>query len=97
MKRFKVVLLVVLLVASAGTLWWWLRDALLPLDGQLSMPRLRAPVEILFDDHGVPSVYARDVDDAWYAAGLLHARERRWQMELYRRVTTGRLSEIQRV
>jgi penicillin amidase len=94
MKRLIVVLLVVLLVASAGTLWWWLRDALLPLDGQLSMPRLRAPVEILFDDHGVPSVYARDVDDAWYAAGLLHARERRWQMELYRRVTMGRLSEI---
>ncbi|HYE86736.1 MAG TPA: penicillin acylase family protein, partial [Vicinamibacterales bacterium] len=27
-------------------------------------------------------------------AGFLHARDRRWQMELYRRVTMGRLSEI---
>src|SRR4029078_8124140 len=48
----------------------------------------------MFEYRGVPSVYARDVDDVWYAAGLLHARERRWQMELYRRVTMGRLSEI---
>jgi penicillin amidase len=94
MKRLLIVLVLVLIVAAAGTGWWWLRDPLLPLDGQLSMPRLRAPVEILFDEHAVPSVYARDVDDAWYAAGLLHARERRWQMELYRRVTLGRLSEI---
>ena len=42
----------------------------------------------------MPAVYARDPDDAWFAAGVLHARDRRWQMELYRRVTIGRLSEV---
>lgn len=94
MKRLLVVLVIVLLLAASGFGWWYLRDSLLPMDGQLSLQGLRAPVEILFDDHGVPSVYARDVDDVWYAAGMLHARERRWQMELYKRVTMGRLSEI---
>jgi len=93
-KRLIVVVVLVLLVAGSGAGWWWVKNSLLPLDGQLAMPDLRAPVEILFDDHGVPAVYARDVEDAWYAAGVLHARERRWQMELYRRVTLGRLSEI---
>jgi penicillin G amidase len=93
-KRLIVVLVLVALAAGGGYLWWYLRNSLLPLDGQLQLSGLRAPVEIRFDDHSVPSVYARDVDDAWYAAGLLHARERRWQMELYRRVTLGRLSEI---
>ena len=93
-KRLIVVLVLVLLIAGGGAGWWWVKNSLLPLDGQLGMPDLRAPVEILFDDHGVPNVYARDVEDAWYAAGVLHARERRWQMELYRRVTMGRLSEI---
>jgi penicillin amidase len=51
-------------------------------------------VEILFDQWAVPHVYARDADDAWFAAGYLHARERLWQMELYRRAAAGRLSEL---
>ena len=84
----------VLAVASAVTGWWWVRSSLPILDGQVALPGLRAPVEVLIDAHGVPSVYARDPEDAWFAAGVLHARDRRWQMELYRRVTVGRLSEV---
>jgi penicillin G amidase len=94
MKRLIVVLLVVLAVAAAGSGWWWVRSSLPILDGQVTLRGLHAPVEILIDAHGVPSVYARDADDAWFAAGVLHARDRRWQMELYRRVTIGRLSEV---
>src|SRR5690606_40359496 len=48
----------------------------------------------IFDRYGVPHVYARDAADAWMAVGYLHARERLWQMELYRRATGGRLSEV---
>lgn len=94
MKRLLVVLIVVLAVAAAVSGWWWVRSSLPILDGQVALPGLRAPVEVLIDAHGVPSVYARDPDDAWFAAGVLHARDRRWQMELYRRVTIGRLSEV---
>src|SRR3954451_8544113 len=65
-----------------------------PLDGQLAVAGLRAPVEILFDRWAVPHVYAADADDAWFAAGYLHARERLWKMELYRRASAGRLSEL---
>ena len=43
------------------------------------MTGLHAPVEVLLDGHGVPSIYARDPDDAWFAAGVMHARDRRWQ------------------
>ncbi len=49
---------------------------------------------MLFDGYGVPHVYARDVEDAWFAVGFLHGRERLWQMELYRRASGGRLSEV---
>jgi penicillin G amidase len=94
MKRLLVVLTIVLVVAAGVSGWWWVRSSLPVLDGQLAMSGLRAPVEILIDQHGVPAVYARDPDDAWFAAGVLHARDRRWQMELYRRVTLGRLSEV---
>jgi len=94
MKRLIVVLIVVLAVAAAVSGWWWVRSSLPLLDGHVALPGLRAPVEVLIDAHGVPSVYARDQEDAWFAAGVLHARDRRWQMELYRRVTMGRLSEV---
>src|SRR5262245_14751783 len=94
MKRFAVVLLIVLLIAGGWTGWWWVKSSLPILDGQLAFSELRAPVEVLVDGHGVPAVYARDPEDAWFVAGVLHARDRRWQMELYRRVTLGRLSEL---
>lgn len=86
--------MVVLLVLASATGWIWAGGSLPLLDGQLALPGLHAPVEVLIDAHGVPAVYARDVDDAWFAAGVFHARDRLWQMELYRRVTSGRLSEI---
>jgi penicillin amidase len=93
MKRLLLILTIVLVIA-AGASGWWVRSSLPLLDGQLTVPGLRAPVEVLFDGHGVPAVYAIGPEDAWFAAGVLHARDRRWQMELYRRVTMGRLSEV---
>ena len=93
MKR--VLLIVALICALAGALsWWWARESLPQLDGELRVSGLTGPVEILFDSHGVPHVYAAGPEDAWFAAGMLHARERLWQMELYRRAASGRLSEI---
>lgn len=93
MKRILFATVVFLLVA-AGSGWWWARASLPALDGQLALPGLGAPVEVLIDGYGVPTAYARDVEDAWLAAGALHARDRLWQMELYRRVTRGRLSQV---
>jgi len=82
------------LVGLAGLSWYALRRSVPRLDGQWRLAGLGAPVEILFDRYGVPHVYARDAEDAWFAVGFLHGRERLWQMELYRRASGGRLSEI---
>jgi penicillin amidase len=93
LKRI-LVAMVALVVVAAGTGWWWARASLPALDGQLALSGLAAPVEILIDGYGVPTAYAQESGDAWFAAGALHARDRLWQMELYRRVTRGRLSEV---
>ncbi len=94
MKRLLVTTVVVLLLALGLGGWWWTRQSLPALDGELGVPGLKDPVEVVFDGYGVPHVYARDPEDVWFAAGVLHARDRLWQMELYRRVTAGRLSEV---
>ena len=94
LKRLLVLTLILLIPAGAAGAWYWAQGSLPLLDGQFAYPGLRAPVEVLVDEHGVPSVYARDEEDVFFAAGVLHARDRLWQMELYRRVTMGRLSEV---
>jgi penicillin amidase len=82
------------LVAAGIGVWLLLKRNVPVLEGQLRLPGLGAPVEILFDSYAIPHVYARDPDDAWMAVGYLHGRERLWQMEVYRRATGGRLSEM---
>jgi penicillin amidase len=94
LKRLLVLTIILVFPAVAAGGYWWARESLPPLDGQIAGPGLGAPVEVLVDQYGVPSVYARDAEDAFFSAGVLHARDRLWQMELYRRVTLGRLSEV---
>jgi penicillin G amidase len=82
------------LALAVTALWLLFRGTVPPLEGQLALAGLTSPVEILFDRFAIPHVYARDPDDAWMTMGYLHGRERGWQMEVYRRATGGRLSEI---
>ena len=60
----------------------------------LSMEGLSAPVEVLYDSMGVPHIFAASMEDLFLAQGYVHATHRLWQMEMFRRVLQGRLSEI---
>lgn len=62
--------------------------------GNLSLQGLHEPVDVLTDTYGVPHIYARNEDDLYFAQGYIHAQERLWQMEINRRVGSGRLSEL---
>jgi penicillin G amidase len=54
----------------------------------------RAPVEILIDRWGVSHVYASSPYDAFFAQGWCAARDRLWQIDLWRRRGLGLLSEV---
>ncbi|MEE8176944.1 MAG: penicillin acylase family protein, partial [Acidobacteriota bacterium] len=54
---------------------------------------LRAPAEILVDKWGVPHIYARNFYDVFFAQGFNAARDRLWQLDLWRRRGEGLLSE----
>ncbi len=51
-------------------------------------------VEIIRDRWAVPHIYAKNETDLYFAQGFCHAQERLWQMELWRRIASGRLSEV---
>ncbi len=65
-----------------------------PPDTVGANPTLSAPVEVLFDALGTPHVYAQSDLDAAYAVGYVQARDRLFQMDFFRRVARGRLSEL---
>ncbi|RME84006.1 MAG: penicillin acylase family protein [Caldilineae bacterium] len=63
-------------------------------DGELSLPGLQAPVTVIRDTRGIPHIYASNPHDLFMAQGYVHAQDRFWQMEFWRRIGAGRLSEI---
>ncbi len=55
---------------------------------------LRDKTQIQFDQSDIAHINAKYPNDAYFALGYLHARERTWQMEFNRRLASGSLSEI---
>jgi penicillin amidase len=55
---------------------------------------LQAQVTVVRDSWGIPHIYASNAHDLFLAQGYVHAQDRFWQMEFWRRIGSGRLSEI---
>lgn len=72
---------------------WVLLAAVLPLCGE-RVHGLREPVEILRDKWGVPHIYAKNTTDLFFAQGWMAAKDRLFQIDLWRRAGTGKLSEV---
>ena len=83
-----------LAVAVTAGVFLWLRGSLPQVDGERVLPGLEAPVEVIRDRHGIPHIAAGSEEDALYALGFVHAQDRMWQMEMNRRIGSGRLSEV---
>src|SRR5207237_6730321 len=96
MRRLLKIICVValLLVLVAGGLLAWLRSSRPDYDATVKTTGLLQRVEVLRDSLGVPQVFASNDADMFYAQGYLHAQDRLFQMELFRRVAEGRLAEI---
>src|SRR3954468_6422725 len=56
---------------------------------------LSRPVEIIRDHSGISHIYAQNEHDLFFAQGFVAARDRLFQLELWRRQATGTLAEIQ--
>ncbi|NOZ60058.1 MAG: penicillin acylase family protein [Calditrichaeota bacterium] len=71
-----------------------LHKSLPQTSGELKIEGVSRPVRIFRDSFGAPHIFAENEADLYFASGYVHAQERLWQMDLYRRVATGTLSEI---
>ncbi len=63
-------------------------------NGSVIHSSLRDKTLIQFDQSDIAHINAKYPNDAYFALGYLHSRERTWQMEFNRRLASGSLSEI---
>ena len=68
-------------------------DAAAP-EEKLMLPQLSQPVEIYKDRWGISHIYARNEQDLFFAQGFNAARDRLFQLEVWRRQATGTLAQI---
>jgi penicillin amidase len=84
-----------LATTTAAGLWWQLFRRPLPRTrGILRLQGLEGRIEIRRDRWGVPHITAGSRHDLWFGEGFCHGQDRLWQIDLYRRIGSGRLSEI---
>jgi penicillin G amidase len=86
-------LVLVLVVAVAGGTWT-VRRGFPTVTGELTLAALDGPVEVLRDEHGIPTIVASTAHDLVRAQGFVHAQDRFWEMDVRRHVTAGRIAEL---
>lgn len=92
-KALGIALGVVLVLALAAVSW--LRIVTPGQDsGQRELAGLSGMVTVTRDAWGVPHIRAEHDADVYFALGVVHWQDRSWQMDVQRRITQGRLSEI---
>ncbi|MGE3801341.1 MAG: penicillin acylase family protein, partial [Candidatus Kapaibacterium sp.] len=91
-------LFLVILVFVAGMGWLVLGMSSRSFDGESDSSEeisgLSSEAQIVRDQYGIPYITASSENDAMAALGYAHAQDRLWQMDLFRRVGQGRLSEL---
>jgi len=95
-KLLRILLVLVIVVAAAvtGLVGAVTLRGLPQQDGAIQVAGLESAATVLRDEHGIVNIYAENPHDLFLAQGYVHAQERLWQMEVWRHISSGRLSEL---
>lgn len=100
MKSFRTVLMslliLILLAIIAGSVYirYISKMSLPDYNRDITLSSLTSEVKVIRDSFAIPHIFGSTEQDVYRATGYLMAQDRLWQMDLLRRLTTGRLSEI---
>jgi penicillin amidase len=95
------VVILAILAGSLGTYYFksYLPKSIAPqsspkVDGELTIAGLDGAVDVYRDGMGIPHIYATTAHDLFMAQGYIHAQDRFWQMDFWRHIGSGTLSEM---
>ncbi len=92
--RISLLFLMILIGIFITAIFFYLASTESQQSGKRVIQGVIDPVTISFDLADIPHIKANSPSDAIFALGYIHATERSWQMEINRRLASGRLSEI---
>ncbi|HAS42126.1 MAG TPA: penicillin acylase family protein [Microscillaceae bacterium] len=87
-------ILLILVMLAVGATYFYLQSTKPQYKGKVALNGLKNTSKVYFDSHGVPHISADNMQDAYFALGYVHAQDRLFQMDLLRRIGSGRLSEF---
>jgi penicillin G amidase len=95
------VVIIALLLTAGGAFYFksYLPNTVAPqsfpqIDGEIHLQGLDGPVDVYRDRMGIPHIYAATQHDLFFAQGYVHAQDRFWQMDSWRHIGSGTLSEM---
>ncbi|HEX9388130.1 MAG TPA: penicillin acylase family protein [Anaerolineales bacterium] len=101
LRGLSVIVILVLILVAGGAYYF---KSYLPntvasksfpkIDGEIQLDGLNGPVDIYRDKMGIPHIYAMTSHDLFFAQGYVHAQDRFWQMDTWRHIGSGTLSEM---
>lgn len=101
LRGLGVIVVLALIAGAAGAFYFksYLPKTIAPKSfpqtgGEIQIEGLRDTVEIYRDKMGIPNIYARNQHDLFFAQGYVHAQDRFWQMDTWRHIGSGTLSEM---
>ncbi|MES2405548.1 MAG: penicillin acylase family protein [Pseudomonadota bacterium] len=92
-RRIALALIVIIVIVLAIG-WRLLAGSRPQANGNVTVQGLSAPVTIVRDADGIPTITAQDRRDLAYALGYAHGQERFFQMDLQRRDAAGELAAL---
>lgn len=92
--KFWLSFVTLVLFAFVAIGYGWLTSSVPQLEGTIEVNGPGATVTIARDEHGVPHIDAASENDLAFGLGFAHAQDRLWQMEMNRRIGSGRVSEV---
>ena len=95
-------LVILALIAGAGGVFYFKRylpntvaqQSFPQTDGDLKVEGLDNTVDVYRDNMGIPHIYASTTHDIFFTQGYIHAQERFWQMDTWRHIGSGELSNM---
>lgn len=95
------VVIIAIVITAGGTFYFksYLPNVVAPqsfpqTNGQIHLQGLDGPVDVYRDQMGIPHIYATTLHDLFFAQGYVQAQDRFWQMDAWRHIGSGTLSEM---
>jgi len=93
LKRI-LVLLLLLVLAGAGGFYYLVHRSDSAVNGTVLVEGISQPVRIIRDVYGIPHIFAQNRQDLAFALGYAEAQDRLWQLDMFRHLGKGTLSEL---